>query len=122
MSECSKFVALGRPMLDYLLVGLFVSVMVLTGLSVAWHLAQERCGTPEWVPQVIAMAVSGFVPLLIAYWAKLVTAPKTVLAEFQTAGRRHLFGTVHVRRVQASRALSQRHLFSRSRPQRTASP
>jgi tellurite resistance protein len=95
MSESLKLDAPGQPILDYLPVGLFGSVMGLTGLSVAWHLAQARYGAPEWVPQVIAaMAVLAFVLLLIGYGLKLATGPKTVLAEFRHPIAGNLFGTV----------------------------
>ncbi len=39
MSESLALVPPGKPLLDYLPVGLFGSVMGLTGLSVAWRLA-----------------------------------------------------------------------------------
>ena len=42
MSESLALVAPGRPMLDYLPVGLFGSVMGVTSLSVAWRLAHVR--------------------------------------------------------------------------------
>ena len=37
-----------RSRLEYIPVGLFGSVMGLTGLSIAWRLARERYGLPEW--------------------------------------------------------------------------
>ena len=86
--------ASGRPMLDYLPVGLFGSVMGLTGLSVAWRLAQAQYGIPGWIPQVIAaLAVLVFVALLIGYAIKLATAPEAVRIEFRhpIAGN-NLFG------------------------------
>ena len=84
-------------MLDYLPVGLFGSVMGLTALSVAWHLAQARYGTPEWVaPLIAATAVLAFVSLLIGYGVKLATAPDAVRAEFRHPIAGNLFGTVPI--------------------------
>ena len=65
MSESLALVAPGRPMLEYLPVGLFGSVMGLTGLSVAWRLAYARHGAPEWIALVIA-AVAVVVDLTFA--------------------------------------------------------
>ena len=87
----------GRPMLDYLPVGLFGSVMGLTGLSVAWRLAQAQYGTPGWVSQAIAAtAVLAFVSLLMGYGIKLATAPDAVRAEFRHPIAGNLFGTVSI--------------------------
>ena len=87
----------GRPMLDYLPVGLFGSVMGLTGLSVAWRLAQAQYGTPGWVSQAIAgTAVLAFVSLLMGYGIKLATAPDAVRAEFRHPIAGNLFGTVSI--------------------------
>ena len=45
VSELAPRLSPGRPQLDYLPIGLFGSVMGLTGLSVAWRLAQVGlCG------------------------------------------------------------------------------
>ena len=97
MSESMTLVAPGRPMLDYLPVGLFGSVMGLTGLSVAWRLAQAQYGTPGWVPQVIAAtAALAFVSLLAGYGIKLATAPEAVRAEFRHPIAGNLFGTVPI--------------------------
>lgn len=82
MSESVTLVAPGRPMLDYLPIGLFGSVIGLTGLSVAWRFAHMQYGTPGWVAQVIAaVAVLAFASLLACYALKLATAFGTVQAE-----------------------------------------
>ena len=61
-SEALALLPTGKPMLDYLPVGLFGSTMGLTGLSVAWRLAHARYGAPEWVAlAVAALAVLAFV-------------------------------------------------------------
>ncbi len=97
MSESMTLVAPGRPMLDYLPIGLFGSVMGLTGLSVAWRLAQAQYGAPSWVPLVIAaMAVLAFISLLAGYALKLATAPGAVRAEFRHPIAGNLFGTVPI--------------------------
>ena len=87
----------GRRMLDYLPVGLFGSVMGLTGLSMAWRLAQAQYGTPGWVSQAIAAtAVLAFVSLLMGYGIKLATVPDAVRAEFRHPIVGNLFGTVSI--------------------------
>lgn len=80
---------------DYLPVGLFGSVMGLTGLSVAWRLAHARYGSPAWVADVIGgIAVVTFVLLTLAYLVKLITAPNAVSNEFKHPIAGNLFGTI----------------------------
>ena len=82
-------------MLEYLPVGLFGSVMGLTGLSVAWRLAHGLFGTPEWIALLVGvLAVVAFVLLLAAYGVKLATAPAAVRAEFHHPIAGNLFGTI----------------------------
>lgn len=96
-SQSMALSAPGRPMLDYLPIGLFGSVMGLTGLSVAWRLAQAQYATPGWIPEVIAVAaVVAFASLLTGYGIKLVTAPNAVWAEFRHPIAGNLFGTVPI--------------------------
>jgi tellurite resistance protein len=95
MSDGLALVAPGRPMLDYLPVGLFGSVMGLTGLSVAWRLAHTRYGAPAGIALAIAaLAVVAFLALLAGYAIKLATAPAAVRAEFRHPIAGNLFGTV----------------------------
>ncbi|HEY0203298.1 MAG TPA: SLAC1 anion channel family protein [Acetobacteraceae bacterium] len=76
-------------------VSLFGSVMGLTGLSVAWRLAQARYGAPGWAADAIGLtAVAAFVLLALGYAVKLVTAPAAVRAEFRHPIAGNLFGTV----------------------------
>ena len=80
---------------DYLPVGLFGSVMGLTGLSVAWRLAQARYGAPGWMADgVAAVAAAAFILVSFGYSWKLVTAPRAVLAEFRHPIAGNLFGTI----------------------------
>jgi tellurite resistance protein len=82
---------------EYLPVGLFGSVMGLTGLSVAWRLAQEHYGAPAWVSDAIgAIAVVAFVAISIGYLLKLATAPQMVRAEFKHPIAGNLFGTISI--------------------------
>ncbi len=82
-------------MLEYLPVGLFGSVMGLTGLSVAWDLARSQYGAPTWIaPAVGALAVLAFVLMLVGYGVKLVTAPAAVGREFHHPIAGSLFGTI----------------------------
>lgn len=79
----SKSVAPGRPVLEYVPVRLLGSVMGLTGLSVAWHLAYALYGTPEWIALVIAAGpVVVFVLILAGYAVKLITAFGAVRGKF----------------------------------------
>ncbi len=95
MSESLALVAPGKPLLDYLPVGLFGSVMGLTGLSVAWRLAAVRYGVPAGIGQGIGgVAVAAFVLLLAGYSVKLVTAFSAVRTEFRHPIAGNLFGTV----------------------------
>ncbi|MDB5828929.1 MAG: C4-dicarboxylate transporter, partial [Variovorax sp.] len=78
----------------YLPVGLFGSVMGLTGLSVAWHLAHDRFGIPRLFSDAIgAVAVVVFLLVAGGYAIKLVTAPQAVRAEFAHPIAGNLFGT-----------------------------
>ncbi len=81
--------------LDYFPVGLFGSVMGLTGLSIAWRLAHARYGSPAWAAVVIgAVAVIAFVAVALGYAVKLATAPDAVRAEFRHPVAGNLFGTL----------------------------
>jgi tellurite resistance protein len=94
VSETQTQVESGRPALEYLPVGLFGSVMGLTGLSVAWRLAQGRYGAPAWVALAIAaLAVLAFTLVAIAYGVKLATAFAAVRTEFGHPIAGNLFGT-----------------------------
>ena len=84
----------GRPQLDYLPIGLFGSVIGLTGLSVAWRLAQAQYGLPAWVaPTIGVIAVGAFLAVLVAYGLKLITAFDAVRTEFRHPVAGNLFGT-----------------------------
>lgn len=97
MTDTLIMTAARRPRLEYLPVGLFGSVMGLTGLSVAWTLAATRYGLTAWPSQMLAaFAVVDFVALGLAYLTKLVTAPEAVLAEWKHPIAGNLFGTVFI--------------------------
>lgn len=100
-SETLALVAPGRPMLDYLPVGLFGSVMGVTGLSVAWRLAQLRWGVPQVVSLVLAaLAVIAFALMVLGYAIKLVTAFGSVRQEFHHPIAGNLFGTILISLLQ----------------------
>lgn len=83
-----------RP-LDNLPVGLFGSVMGLTGLSIAWRLAHAHFGAPAWIADGIGVvAVAVFVAVACGYAVKLVTAPDAVRTEFHHPIIAALFGTL----------------------------
>jgi tellurite resistance protein len=97
MSESLTLVAPGRPVLEYLPVGLFGSVVGLTGTSVAWHIASVRYGAPDWMALLFAVcAVGSFVAVLAGYLVKLVTAPETVRAELQHPIASSLLATLFI--------------------------
>ena len=88
--------AAARP-LEYLPVGLFGSVMGLTGLGVAWRLAQARYGAPGWVADFFsAIAVIAFVALCLGYAVKLLKASDAVRAELRHPIAGNMFGTFWV--------------------------
>ena len=101
MRESLALVASGRPVLNYLPVGLFGSVMGVTGLSVAWRLAHVRYGAPEGIALAIAVvAVVAFVLMVAGYAIKLVTAFGAVREEFRHPIAGNLFGTVLISLLQ----------------------
>jgi tellurite resistance protein len=94
VSESLSLVAPGRPLLEYFPVGLFGSVVGLTGTSVAWRIAHVRYGAPEEISLAIAVvAILTFVAVLGGYVAKTVTAFENVRAEFQHPIAGSLFAT-----------------------------
>ena len=84
----------GWRQLEALPVGLFASVMGLTGLSVAWTLAQARYGAPAWIGAVLGLiACAAFVLVALGYAVKACITPKAVRAEFRHPIAGNLFGT-----------------------------
>jgi tellurite resistance protein len=85
-----------RPTLfAHLPVGLFGSVMGLTGLSVAWRLAADRHGWGGVVADVLgASAVLTFIALGLGYIIKMAKCPQAVRAEMQHPSVGTLFGTI----------------------------
>lgn len=83
-----------RRHIEVLPVGLFASVMGLTGLSVAWNTAHVRYGIPALIADVIGwIAVVTFVAVSIGYAAKMTIASQAVRAEFRHPISGNLFGT-----------------------------
>jgi len=82
---------------DYLPVGMFGSVMGLTGLSGAWRLAHARFGVTQSIGDAIGvLAVMAFVAMCTAYAWKCIVAPSAVKAEFRHPIAGNMFGTVFV--------------------------
>jgi tellurite resistance protein len=80
---------------DYFPVSLFGSVMGLTGLSIAWRLAQGRYGAPGRIADAIGVvAVAAFILIAIGYVVKAITAPDAVRTEFRHPIAGNLFGTL----------------------------
>jgi len=83
--------------LAYLPIGLFGSVMGLTGLSVAWSLAHERFGASRAIGELIgAVAILSFVLVGGGYALKIATAPQAVRTEFTHPIAGNLFGTFFI--------------------------
>jgi len=100
MSESLSHVAPGRPMFENLPVGLFGSVVGLTGMSVAWSLAHARYGVPKGFALGCALlAVLTFVLVLAGYSIKLVTAFSAVRTEFRHPITGTLFGVALISMV-----------------------
>jgi tellurite resistance protein len=94
MAATVESIATARS-LDYLPVGLFGSVMGLTGLSVAWRLASALFGVPMSISTAIAaLSVTAFLALSAAYGVKAFSAPDKVLLEYRHPIAGNLFGTV----------------------------
>jgi tellurite resistance protein len=94
MSESLALVAPGKPIFDYLPVGLFGSVMGLCGLSVAWRLAHVRYAAPEAISLAIAgLAGLAFLVVAVGYAVKSATAFAAVRSEFRHPIAGNLFGT-----------------------------
>jgi tellurite resistance protein len=83
--------------LEYLPIGLFGSVMGLTGLSVAWQLAHDRFGVSRVFSDAIGdTALVVFVLVAAGYAIKFVTASQAVRAEFAHPIAGNLFGTFFI--------------------------
>jgi tellurite resistance protein len=100
MSAAVAEAAPARSSFNYLPVGLFGAVMGLTGLSVAWRLAQAQYGGPDWLalvsPIIGGVAVVAFLGLLTGYAVKMITAFEAAQAEFRHPIAGNLFGTVPI--------------------------
>ena len=69
----------GWRQLEVLPVGLFAAVMGLTGLSVAWSLAQARYAAPAWIADILGWAaLAAFVAIAAGYAVKAAIAPQAV--------------------------------------------
>jgi len=89
-----------RLQLDYLPVGLFGAVMGLTGLAVAWRLAQGHFGGPPWLAilslAIGLVAIAAFLAMLAGYTVKLLTDFDAFRAEFRHPIAGNLFGTIPI--------------------------
>ncbi|MCJ2115316.1 SLAC1 anion channel family protein [Methylobacterium sp. J-001] len=93
-AEAPPTIPAGWRQLEVLPVGLFAAVMGLTGLSVAWSLAQARYAAPAWIADVLGWAaLAAFVAIAAGYAAKAAIAPQAVRAEFVHPIAGNLFGT-----------------------------
>ena len=78
-------------------VALFGSVMGLTGLSAAWHIAQLHYGVSPLLSEAIgALAILAFVAVACGYAIKWITSPQSVRAEFAHPIAGSLFGTFFI--------------------------
>jgi tellurite resistance protein len=80
--------------LAYLPVGMFGSVMGLSGLALAWRAAHQVFGAPAWPSALLGgLAILSFILLAIAYGIKAVSGFAAVRAEFNHPVAGNLFGT-----------------------------
>lgn len=97
MSEAVAELARTPSQLDYLPVGLFGSVMAITGLSAAWRLALAHHGAPAFLAPTAAalgiLAMMTFLALLAGYAVKAITAFHAVKTEINHPLAGSLFGT-----------------------------
>jgi len=97
MSDLAAPVLPRHIQMDYLPVGLFGSVMGLTGLSVAWRLASIQFGGPSWLshlsPAIGFVAIAAFVAMAAGYALKALTDFSAARAEFRHPIAGNLFGT-----------------------------
>jgi len=82
---------------QHLPVNLFGAVMGLSGLALAWRVAQVALGAPAAVADAIAvLAVGVFVLVTAGYGAKFVRHPAVVRAEFTHPVAGNFFGTIGI--------------------------
>jgi tellurite resistance protein len=96
MSTTTPEIAAAAPVerLAYLPVALFGSVMGLSGLALAWRLANQVFGVPAWIGEALGgIALLAFVALAIAYGVKWASAPAVVQAEFNHPIAGNFFAT-----------------------------
>ncbi len=87
----------GEASLKNLPVNLFASVMGLSGLALAWRLAQDSLGAKALVGEAIGVFALGiFVLLSLGYLTKLVKHPEAVYAEFHHPVASNFFGTIAI--------------------------
>ena len=92
MSTANQLV--DTALMRWLPVALFGSVMGLTGLSLAWRLAQVRFGAPAWIADSIGIVgILAFVAMSSGYAIKAATGFAHVRAEFSHPIAGALFGT-----------------------------
>ena len=78
-------------------VNLFAAVMGLSGLALAWRLAQGSLGAPAIVGEAIGLlAVGVFLLISVGYLVKLASHPGAVHAEFHHPVAGSFFGTIAI--------------------------
>ena len=83
--------------IEFLPVGFFGAAMGLSGLCIAWRLAQFLFGAPFWVGESIAaLAAAAFVLIGAGYLAKLALYPRRVVAEWKHPVIGPLFSTIFI--------------------------
>jgi tellurite resistance protein len=83
--------------LAYLPIGMFGSVMGLSGLSIAWRGAKDYFGAPVLVAQVLGWCgLLAFLALVVAYAVKAWAGFSSVRAEFKHPVSSNLFGTLMI--------------------------
>ncbi|MEM5318090.1 SLAC1 anion channel family protein [Paraburkholderia sp. JHI869] len=82
---------------DYLPIGLFGSVIGLSGLASTWRAAAQLYGVTEFIADSIGtVAVVAFISLVLGYGWKCLTAWQAVKREFEHPIASCMFGTVPI--------------------------
>lgn len=97
LAQPSTLPAATSTSLQNLPVNLFGAVMGLSGLALAWKMAQGYLGVAALVSDIIGViAMLVFIILSAAYLGKLILHPNAVLAEFQHPVAGHFFATIAI--------------------------
>jgi tellurite resistance protein len=97
MSERTETESAGEPRIKHFPVAFFAMIMGLTGVSIAWDMAQDAFGmTIDMSGALRWMALALFVLILAAYLLKLILFRQAVLAELRHPIQLNFFPTISI--------------------------